>query len=135
VRKAITEYQLVQDGELILAAVSGGPDSLAMLEILYELKDEFNYQLHVVHLNHKLRKEAKDEAEFVRQFAKSHEIPATILEYDIPALLKEEGGSVQDKAREVRYRLFNRVAEKVGATKIALGHHADDLAETVLMRF
>ncbi len=135
VRFTIKKYGLIMDGDLVLVAVSGGPDSLAMLEILSRLKDVFNFQLHVVHLNHKLREEAKKEAEFVRSFAESRDISVTIFEYDIPDLLAKEGGSVQDQAREIRYRLFNNLATEIGADKIALGHHGDDLAETVLMRF
>lgn len=135
VHRAIQEYHLIEPGELILVAVSGGPDSLALLHILHYLQKECKYRLHVVHLNHQLREEATAEAEFVRKFAENRDISVTILEYDIPMLLKEEGGSVQNQAREIRYRLFNQVADQIGATKIALGHHADDLAETVLMRF
>lgn len=135
VHRVIHEYHLIEPGELILVAVSGGPDSLALLHILHSLQKECKYRLHVVHLNHQLREEAAAEAEFVRNFAESRDISVTILKYDIPVLLKEEGGSVQNQAREIRYRLFNQVADQIGATKIALGHHADDLAETVLMRF
>ncbi len=135
VRLTIKEYGLIKDGEMVLVAVSGGPDSLAMLEILFRLKDEFNYRLHVVHLNHRLREEASKEAEFVRSFARSRDISVTIFEYDIPDLLEKEGGSVQYQAREVRYRLFNELASQIGADKISLGHHADDLSETVMMRF
>lgn len=135
VRTAIREYGLIAPGEVVLAAVSGGPDSLAMLEILAKLREELGYDLKVVHLNHQIREEAGAEAEFVRQFAAARGISAVVLEYDIPELLAEEGGSLQEQAREVRYRLFRQVAAEVGAQKIALGHHADDLAETVLMRF
>ncbi len=135
VKTTIKEYKLIQPGDVILAAVSGGPDSLALLTILNRLQIEFNYRLHVVHLNHKLRREADAEAEFVRQYAEQSSIPVTILEKDISCLLDSEGGSLQEVAREVRYELFSQVASEVMATKIALGHHADDLAETIIMRF
>lgn len=135
VRRAIREFRLIAQGDTVVAAVSGGPDSLAMLDILDHLRDEFSFQLHVVHLNHRIREEAGREAEFVRNFSENRQIPVTILEYDIPGHLAESGGSLQEAAREVRYRLFQEVAERVGADSIALGHHADDLAETVMMRF
>lgn len=134
VRRAIRDFRLIEVGDTVLVAVSGGPDSLAMLEILHHLKDEWPFQLHVVHLNHGIREEAREEAEFVRHFSADREIPVTILEYNIPMHLAEQGGSLQEEAREVRYRLFMEVADQVGAKTIALGHHADDLAETVMMR-
>lgn len=135
VRRAIRDFRLIEKGDTVLAAVSGGPDSLAMLEILHQIRDEFSFHLHVVHLNHGIREEAEREAEFVRDFAENRDIPVTILKYNIPMHLKETGGSLQEEAREIRYQLFTEVAEQIGAQVISLGHHADDLAETVFMRF
>ena len=135
VRTAITEYRLIDPGERVLAAVSGGPDSLAMLLILARLQSELDFALEVVHLNHLIRREAAAEAEFVQRFAEQLGVLTTVLAFDIPELLATEGGSMQEQAREVRYRLFQEVRVARGAQKIALGHHADDLAETVLMRF
>lgn len=135
VRSTMRKYQLIRSDELVLVAVSGGADSLALLEILFQLQPEFGYHLHVIHLNHQLRPEAKVEAEFVKSYAEKRSIPTTILSRDIATMRVDGGQSLQELAREVRYQLFTAEATKIGAEKIALGHHADDLAETVLMRF
>ncbi len=134
VRHTIKLYNMLKKGDSVLVAVSGGPDSLCLLEILNILKDDYRLSLHVAHLNHRFRKEARKEAEFVRLLSEKKGIPAAIEAIDVKAYCRERKLSLQEGAREVRYSFLNRVADAVGAAKIATGHTADDQAETFLMR-
>ncbi|MBI5042342.1 MAG: tRNA lysidine(34) synthetase TilS, partial [Nitrospirae bacterium] len=134
VKATIDRYNMLKKGDVVLIAVSGGPDSVFALEILNALKDEYGLTLHAAHLNHKFRKEADKEAEFVRRLAEEKGMPATIDAFDVKAYCKERGLSKQEGAREVRYDFLRKTADKIGATKIVTGHTADDQAETFLMR-
>jgi len=121
--------------ETVLVAVSGGPDSVALLHILFGVRDEFGLRLHVAHLNHMLRGEqgARD-ARFVTELATRLHLPCTCEERDVRAFQKRSANSsLEDAARQVRYQFLNETADRAGATRIALGHMADDQAETVLL--
>lgn len=115
----------------LLIAVSGGPDSLALLHILAAIFPPES--LVVAHLNHGWRLEAVAEAEFVRKTAVSYQIPCHIEKNDVIGLARAAGLSLEEAGRKARYDFFARVARQVGAKAIAVGHHADDQAETVLM--
>lgn len=126
---------MTAEGDGILVAVSGGPDSVALLHVLHSLRDELDTRLHVAHLNHSFRGEASDgDAEYVRGLAQSLGIPVTIEKVDVPGIRRTLRLSPEEAARLVRYEFLDRVADEVGASKIALGHTADDQVETVLMR-
>ncbi|WP_173297945.1 tRNA lysidine(34) synthetase TilS [Thermanaeromonas sp. C210] len=134
VRRTISRYGLLNRGDKVVVGVSGGPDSLALLYCLLELRDEFGVSLHVAHLNHLLRGEAAArEAAFVSRLAEDLGLPATVEARDVRAYRKECRLSVEEAAREVRYAFLREVAARVGARKIAVGHQADDQAETVLL--
>lgn len=135
VKATIEKYDMLQKGDRVLVGVSGGPDSVALLHILWKLRDLYSLFLHVVHLNHMFRgKEAEEDAEYVRMLCKEMEVPVVIETFDVPAFIEETGLSPEDAARKVRYGVYERVAGMLGARKIALGHNADDQAETVIMR-
>jgi tRNA(Ile)-lysidine synthase len=135
VKQTIKRFSLLKPGDHIVVAVSGGPDSVCLLSILLSLAKEFDLTLHIAHLDHAFRgKESADEALFVAELAKKLGIPATIEKIDVPAFCQERGLSSQEGARTVRYGFLERVAETVGAARIATGHTADDQAETLLMR-
>jgi len=133
VRKTIARFGMLRRGDVVVVGVSGGPDSVALLDVLCRLRDEYRLILHVAHLNHRLREEAAREAEFVRQFAASYGLPVTVEAADVPAYAKEQRLSIEVAARELRYRFFAHVLAAVGAARVALGHQADDQAETVLL--
>lgn len=134
VDRYIAEHKLVCSGEKVLLAVSGGADSMALLDICQRLVSTWQISLHIVHLNHMFRgEEARMDAEFVRSKAREMGIPATILTFNVPAYRDEHKMSSQDAARRVRYDLFLKVAATVGATKLAVAHHRDDQVETVLL--
>lgn len=134
VRCTIDKYDMLKKGDSVLVAVSGGPDSVCALEILNKLKDEYGLNLHVAHLNHKFRKEAEKEAEFVRKMSEQKGIASTIEAIDVKDYCIKKGLSKQEGAREVRYDFLKKTADKIGAARIVTGHTADDQAETFLMR-
>lgn len=133
VRATISEYRMLDKGDRVVVGVSGGPDSVALLYVLSSLKDEFDLNLHAAHLNHCLRgKEAEGDALFVADLAKKLKIPHIIEKIDVRTGNKTQG-SLETWAREQRYEFFLKVARGLGAAKVALGHQADDVIETILM--
>ncbi|MBA9087549.1 tRNA(Ile)-lysidine synthase [Fontibacillus solani] len=132
-----SEYHLWSPGDCIVVAVSGGPDSVALLHILNEIsKDkELGLRLVCAHVNHGLRGEQSDEeAEFVRNLAGKLGIPFELGFFDIPSYMKDSGKGLQLAARDKRYEFLHDVATRYSAASIALAHHANDQAETVMMR-
>lgn len=135
VESSIRKYDLICKNDRILVAVSGGPDSVCLLYILVGLKDKYSLSFHIAHLNHSFRgKESQRDATFVRNLAKRIGIPSTIEKMNVSKIIKERKLSKEDGAREIRYEFLERVAEEQNCNKIALGHTADDQAETVLLR-
>ncbi|WP_258360679.1 tRNA lysidine(34) synthetase TilS [Moorella sulfitireducens (nom. illeg.)] len=133
VRQTVRRYGLLEPGDKVVVGVSGGPDSLALLHSLRVLQEEFGHTLHVAHLNHGLRPDAVADAEYVRNLALKWDLPFTIESRDVVAYRREHRLSLEEAAREVRYRFLREVAAAVGGGKIAVGHQADDQAETVLL--
>ncbi|TDX59119.1 tRNA lysidine(34) synthetase TilS [Orenia marismortui] len=136
VEDTINKYKLLNNGDRVLIGVSGGPDSLALLHVLKSLKDKYDLYLHIAHLDHMIRgKESAEDARFVEKIAREWEIPITTKAYDVKSYQQEEGLSPEDAARQVRYEFFFELTEKFNINKIAVGHHANDQAETVVMKF
>lgn len=134
IRKTIASHSMLAQGDHLVVAVSGGPDSVALLSVLSLLTDEFRLRLTTAHLNHGLRKEEADEDEaFVRRLSDGMGIACICKRVDIRKLQKRGSGSLEEISREERYRFLHETAEKCGAGKIAVGHHRDDQAETVLI--
>lgn len=135
IKNTISKYSMINPGDRVVVAVSGGPDSICLLNMLHGLSNDLHVSLHVVHLDHMFRgKESAREALFVADQAKTLGIPYTIEKIDVPAYCRERGLAAQAGAREVRYAFFSRVAADVKATRIATGHTASDQAETFLLR-
>ncbi len=126
------EYGLA--GRKLLVAVSGGPDSMALLHALWRLSDEHRLTLYGAHLNHLLRGEESDaDAKFVADTFRRLGIDYTLDSSDVAEYRRRHRLSLEDAARRVRYAFLVDAASKHGADAIALGHTADDQAETVLM--
>ena len=136
VKTWINNYRLVKPGSRILAACSGGPDSLVLVHILHRLKDEYGFSLAVAHVNHRLRPEAAEEAEFVEAFTASLGITCSVMDVDVPAYSRANKISSQEEAaRLLRYQCLRKIAAEWGGAQIATGHHRDDQVETVLLNF
>ena len=132
VREALEAAQLT--GRRLVVAVSGGPDSLALLYALQSLQHELSLAVHVAHLDHRLRGEdSAADAEFVAQTTAKLGVDCTVEAVDVPVFQTGQRMSLEEAAREVRYRFLVCVAERVGADTVALGHTSDDQVETVLM--
>lgn len=132
VRETIFRHSLLSKNDRVLVGVSGGPDSVALILALYSLRKEFKLNLSIAHLDHQLRKESKQDQEFVSALAKKLGLPFSFARVDIKRLAKK--GSIEEIARQERLRFLFNIAKQAGADKIALGHNQDDQAETVLMR-
>lgn len=130
----IRQHQMVAPGDTVVVAVSGGADSMALLHLLAVLRADWNLTLHAAHLDHGLRPEAADDAEFVRAAAAALAVPATVRRTDVRELAARERRSIEDAGRTVRYAFFAEVAAAVNARAVATAHTKDDQAETVLMR-
>jgi tRNA(Ile)-lysidine synthase len=118
----------------VVVAVSGGLDSQVLLSLLFDLSKDLDIELHVAHLDHQLRRQATMDACFVRLRAAELGLSCTSGKTDIRGQAHEQGLSLEEAARKARFIFLDEVAQKIGAQTIALGHHADDQAETVLLR-
>ncbi|WP_211749448.1 tRNA lysidine(34) synthetase TilS [Paenibacillus sp. Marseille-Q4541] len=128
------EFDLWKPGYRIVVAVSGGADSVALLHILHQIAlYRTPLTLICAHVHHGFRTESDDEAVLVKKYAESLHIPFEMVQLDMPKYIKESGRNAQDAAREKRYAFLHEVAAKYEANSIALAHHADDQAETVLL--
>jgi tRNA(Ile)-lysidine synthase len=135
VARRTEEEKLLDRGDIVVVAVSGGPDSVALLHILFLLSERNGWKLIVAHVNHQFRGiESDAEAGFVADLAKRWGIPCEIGIIDVPAYMEQASLNGQVAAREKRYEFLHAVADQYSAQRIALAHHADDQAETVLMR-
>lgn len=135
-RQIVERHGLFSVGESIVVGVSGGPDSLCLLHLLCRLKGEYRLAIHAAHLHHGLRgADADGDAEFVRRLAADWALPCTIEQVDVPALARKYSLATEEAARRARYAFLRRVAEEEGSQTIAVGHNADDQAETVLMHW
>ena len=127
VKNTIEKYNLINENDKILVAVSGGPDSISLLNVLYELK----YNICVAHVNHGLRENAKLDEEYVLNYCKEKNIPCFIKRVNLKEMLN--GMTTEEAGRKVRYDFFIEILEKENCSKIATAHNNNDSAETVLM--
>ena len=129
----IKRHALINSGERILVTLSGGQDSVGLLCVLKRLKSELSITLGAVHIGHGIRgEEALRDERFAEEFCERHSIEIFSERYDVPAIARERGMSEEEAGRAVRYEAFERLALEWKADKVALAHHANDQAETVL---
>jgi len=127
-------HRLLTEGDRLVVGVSGGPDSVTLLHVLLRLRDSLHLDLHVAHLHHGLRgADADADAAFVAALAESWGLPCTVERADLSDRHDLGQLTLEEAARRARYAFLTRLADRVGAAKIAVGHNADDQAETVLM--
>ncbi|WKV07889.1 tRNA lysidine(34) synthetase TilS [Thermoanaerobacterium sp. CMT5567-10] len=132
--KTIKEYKMIEKGDKIVIGLSGGPDSVCLLNLLLELKGKHELKLYAVHVNHMLRgADADSDALFVEKVCKGIDVPFFLFKKDVRKYAKEKGLSEEAAGREIRYNAFNEVLKKVGGNKIAIAHNKNDVAETILL--
>lgn len=127
------KWAMLPPGGRVLCAVSGGRDSMALLHLLKALGEREGFTLLAAHFNHQLRPTARRDEDFVRSWCGENRIPLTVGRGDVAAFARERGRSLEDAARELRYRFLEETAEKLAADRIATAHHRQDNAETVLL--
>ncbi|SHI07956.1 tRNA(Ile)-lysidine synthase [Clostridium collagenovorans DSM 3089] len=131
----IKKYNMLCTGDKVIVALSGGPDSVCLLHVLSNLKDELGISIYAVHVNHCLRGEdANLDEDYAREISESLSVPFFSKRINVHKLCEETGLSCEAAGRKARYDFFDEVASEVGANKIALAHNYNDQAETVLMR-
>ncbi len=130
IAEAVSRYGMLEKGGSVIAAVSGGADSIALLHALLSMRNELGITVFACHINHNLRgAESMRDEQFVRDFCEKNEIPLTVYSIDIKA---EKHESVEEKARKMRYECFERLCSELNA-KLATAHTASDNAETVFI--
>ena len=126
---------MLQAGDRVIAGISGGADSVFLFYVLKWLREDIDYDLRVIHVHHGIRGEEADrDADFVERLCLRENIPCQIFRRDVPKEAEMKGMSLEEAGRAARYEIFRNEASGKPGTKIALAHHRDDLAETVLFR-
>ncbi len=134
VKKHIEKFKLFKKGERVLACVSAGVDSVSLLKFLKLIEKEYKLSIFVSHYDHKIRKESLEDAIFVYNLCKEWKIPFFYSTAPVPLYARREKLSLEMAGRELRYRLWYRLAREHNFQKIVLAHHLDDLAEEIFMR-
>ncbi len=131
----ILENELLQEKEKVVVGVSGGPDSICLLEVLYRLKSQLEIELAVAHINHMLRgEEANEDEKYVNNFCLERGIEVYSKRININEFAKKQKMSTETAGREARYQFFKEVMKKTNSNKIATAHNANDQVETIFMR-
>ena len=134
VKEIIKKYNLINTGDKIVLGVSGGPDSIAMLDILRQLKSEMEFEIYVVHINHSIRGEDADEdEEYVKNYCRKYEIECFTKKIDVPTIARTEKIGTEEAGRKVRYEYFEEILKETGSNKIAIAHNKNDNVETIIM--
>ena len=154
VLKTIEQYNLIEDGDKIVLAVSGGPDSIAMLDILNKLRKNSNteekqvkekhngrnrkinkidFQICVAHVNHMIREEAKEDEKYVKNYCEKNGIEFYSKSIDVQKIANNKKIGTEEAGRVVRYEFFDEILEKTKSNKIAIAHNKNDRAETIIM--
>lgn len=131
--ETIKKYNLIEPKDKIVLGVSGGPDSISMLNILNEIKEEFNFEIYVAHVNHMIREEAEDDEKYVQRYCEKNNIQFFVKRIDVQQIANTEKRGTEETGRKVRYEFFEEVMQKVGANKIAIAHNKNDKIETIIM--
>ena len=135
VKGTIRKHSMLSKGNKVLIALSGGPDSVCLLVLLNKLKDEFNLNLHALYIDHGLRPdETPKELKFCKNLCDRLDVRLITKSIDVMSYAKEQLLNKQEAARKLRYKTFDEVSSEIKADRIALGHTANDQAETLIMR-
>lgn len=131
--ETIKKNNLIESGDSIVVGVSGGPDSITLIDILIKAQNEINFKINVAHINHMIREEAIEDEKYVENYCKIKNIPCFIKRAEVEELAKQKKIGTEEAGRYVRYEFFNEILEKTKSNKIATAHTKNDNVETVLM--
>ena len=133
--KSTRKYNLIEDGDKIVLGVSGGPDSICMLDNLREVKEEqvIEFEIYVAHINHMIREEAIDDEKYVQEYCKKYNIECFVKRADVQKIASEKKIGTEEAGRKVRYDFFEEVLQKTESNKIAIAHNKNDKIETIIM--
>lgn len=133
VRNTITEYRLINRGESVLVALSGGSDSVAMLHILFSLSKDLGFNLYAAHVNHRIRAEADADEKFVVSLCENLGIKCFTKVFDVEGYAKENSVSCELAGRKIRYEFFDEIIKENSIDKLATAHNRNDSAESILL--
>ncbi len=136
------EYRMLQPGDAVVVGVSGGADSVCLLFLLCKIREQLQLKLQVVHVNHGLRETADRDSQFVLQICEKWGVPVSCVTFRVSDIAEEEGMSVEEAGRKVRYQSFEKAAAELAEhypdlprePRVAVAHHANDNAETMIFR-
>ena len=129
----IQKFNLIQSGDKIVLGVSGGPDSISMLNILNEIKEDFKFEIYVAHINHMIREEAIEDEKYVQNYCDKNNIKCYVKRTDVQQFANTNKIGTEEAGRKIRYDFFEEVMQKVGANKIGIAHNKNDKIETIIM--
>ena len=137
VLKTIKKKKLIENGDKLVLGVSGGPDSISMLNVLREIAEDetidLKFQIVVSHINHNIRKEAKEDEEFVKKYCDENNIKFFSKSIDVEKIANNSKIGIEEAGRKVRYEFFDEVLKKTNSNKIAIAHNKNDKVETMIM--
>lgn len=135
VLETIKKHNLIMNGDRIVCGVSGGPDSISMLNILKELKEEkkYDFEIFVAHINHGLRENAKLDEKYVLDYCEKNNLKCFVLHSDIKEIAEKEKKGLEETGRIIRYEFFSKVLKETDSNKIAIAHNSNDNVETIIM--
>lgn len=131
--ETIKKYGLIQAKDKIVLGVSGGPDSITMLDILRQIQEEFDFEIVVAHINHMIRKEAIQDEEYVKKYCEKNSIEFFVKRIDVMSVANNRKIGTEEAGRLVRYDFFDEVLKQTGSNKIAIAHNKNDKVETIIM--
>ena len=137
VLETIKKYNLIENGDKIVLGVSGGPDSISMLNILNDIRNDRNlhmsFDIIVAHVNHMIREEAKEDEKFVKDFCNKIDVPFYSTSIDVQKIANNNKMGTEEAGRNARYEFFDEILTKTNANKIAIAHNKNDKVETMIM--
>ena len=137
VLETIKKYNLIENGDKLVLGVSGGPDSISMLNILNDIRNDKNlhmeFDIIVAHVNHMIREEAKDDEKFVEDFCKKIGVPFYSKSIDVQKIANNNKIGTEEAGRNSRYEFFDEILKNTNSNKIAIAHNKNDKVETIIM--
>lgn len=132
--ETIEKYNLIKSGDKIVLGVSGGPDSITMLDILKDLKETMNFEIYVVHVNHMIRgQDSINDQKYVENYCNKNNIEFYTKAIDVQEIAKSKKIGVEEAGRIARYEAFEEILKKTNSNKIATAHNKNDKVETIIM--